>query len=308
MEGELIEVIVPLALPGLFTYRVPAGMAGRVAAGCRVVVPFGGRKHYTAIVARVGTRPPAEGVEVKDVAELVDDAPLVLPAQLDFWLWLAHYYMCTPGEVMRAALPSGLKLESESEVRLNPDFDPAVPLTERERALLAALGGGTGRTVRQLEKDLRVKNLLPAVRRLMDKKVVVVKENMAQRFRPKVETHVRLTGPCADEGRLNALFAELKRAPKQAALLTAYLDMAEAAAALRLHNCALLAEVAKADLLRRAGATDAVLAALTARGVLETYPFEVGRLPKGAEGPVAAPRPLSDAQQKAADEVVAAFA
>ena len=264
VEGELIEVIVPLALPGLYTYRVPAGMAGRVAVGCRVVVPFGGRKHYTAIVVRVGARLPAAGVEVKDVAEVVDDAPLVLPAQLDFWMWLAHYYMCTPGEVMRAALPSGLKLESESEVRLNPDFDPATPLTERERALMAALGGGTGRTVNQLEKDLRAKNLLPAVRRLMDKGAVVMKESMAQRFR--------------------------------------------AAAALRLHNRALLAEVAKADLLRRAGVTDAVLAALTGRGVLETYPYEVGRLAKGAEGPVAAPRPLSDAQQKAADEVVAAFA
>lgn len=308
VEGELIEVIVPLALPGLYTYRVPAGMAGRVAVGCRVVVPFGGRKHYTAIVVRVGARLPAAGVEVKDVAEVVDDAPLVLPAQLDFWMWLAHYYMCTPGEVMRAALPSGLKLESESEVRLNPDFDPATPLTERERALMAALGGGTGRTVNQLEKDLRAKNLLPAVRRLMDKGAVVIKESMAQRFRPKVVTHVRLTDACADEGRLNALFAELGRAPKQAALLTAYLDMADAAAAMRLHNRALLAEVAKADLLRRAGVTDAVLAALTGRGVLETYPYEVGRLAKGAEGPVAAPRPLSDAQQKAADEVVAAFA
>lgn len=117
----LVDVVLPLALPGAFTYALPENLAGKVTVGSRVVVPLGKRKQYTAIVVRCPGTPAAAGIQIKEILEVVDEAPLLLPAQLEMWRWMAHYYMCTPGEVMKAALPSGLKLESEAFVVLPKD-------------------------------------------------------------------------------------------------------------------------------------------------------------------------------------------
>ena len=117
-ETFFVEVILPLAIAKNYTYRVPFEMNGAVAIGKRVVVQFGKSKLYTAIIAGIGTRPP-EKYEAKYIVEILDDRPVVTEQQLQFWYWLADYYMCTIGEVMNAALPSALKLASETRIMLN---------------------------------------------------------------------------------------------------------------------------------------------------------------------------------------------
>lgn len=106
------DVVLPLAVPGAYTYLLPDEMVAKVVIGTRVVVPLGKTKRYTGIVIRLHDNSP--GISYKEVEEIVDSRPLLLPQQIDFWRWMANYYMCFPGEVMKAALPSGLKLESET--------------------------------------------------------------------------------------------------------------------------------------------------------------------------------------------------
>ena len=105
-----VDIILPLALPGTFTYRLPEWLMGKVGVGCRVVVPLGKSKYYTGIAYRLHDTPPAEGIVVKEVCEVVDSTPIILPTGLKLWEWISSYYLCHLGEVMKAALPSGLKL------------------------------------------------------------------------------------------------------------------------------------------------------------------------------------------------------
>ena len=102
------DVILPVPLEQLFTYSVPEGM--QVMLGMRVLVPFGRSKSYVGIVARLHDTKP-EGYKVKPVAQLMDSTPMLQESQLRLWQWIADYYMSPIGDVMKAALPAGLKAE-----------------------------------------------------------------------------------------------------------------------------------------------------------------------------------------------------
>ena len=112
------QVILPLAVEGFYTYQVPEALKARIVPGSRVLVPFGKKRIYSAIVRSIQKESP-EGFQAKRIRDLLDEAPLVSADQLALWDWISAYYMCTPGEVMRAAIPSGLRPESESRVRYN---------------------------------------------------------------------------------------------------------------------------------------------------------------------------------------------
>lgn len=146
-----VDVIVPLPIAGQYTYAVPSGAEFQLREGCRVVVPFGRKKFYTAIVTRIHTAPP-EAYEIKEIVEVLDSEPVILPRQYEFWKWMADYYLCTLGDVYKAALPSGMKLESETMVVYNPDFETLEPLSEREQRILDLLSSDQEQCITQLEK------------------------------------------------------------------------------------------------------------------------------------------------------------
>ena len=117
------EVILPLPLPGSYTYSIPKELEDRVVTGCRVSVPLGDKKTYTALVVGVhGNRP--EGYKIKAIKELLDDEPVVTAHQLKLWEWISKYYLCSMGDIYKAAIPQGLKGEfrprTEQRVRLTP--------------------------------------------------------------------------------------------------------------------------------------------------------------------------------------------
>src|SRR6195952_2178546 len=138
-ETLFVEVILPLAIAKNYTYRVPFEMNDKVMVGSRVVVQFGKSKLYTAVIASIGKFAP-EKYQAKYIIELLDDRPVVTAEQLKFWQWMAEYYMCTLGEVMNAALPSALKLASETKIVLNKDYeiDKSV-LHDKEYLIIDAL-------------------------------------------------------------------------------------------------------------------------------------------------------------------------
>ena len=131
------DVIIPVPIAGTFTYSVPADMNSTLKVGHRVIVPFGRKKFYTGIVASIGPIAP-QGYEVKDIAVKLDGDAIVRHPQLKFWNWVADYYLCTPGEVMKAAMPAGLKVESETFIAPNPDYeeDKDNRLTQRELCVM----------------------------------------------------------------------------------------------------------------------------------------------------------------------------
>ena len=104
------EVILPVPLDGTFTYSIPQQWQESVKKGCRVLVSFGRNKQYVGIVAEIHDRQP-EGYQVKDILQMIDTQPILLPQQYRLWQWIANYYMSPIGEVYKAALPAGLKAE-----------------------------------------------------------------------------------------------------------------------------------------------------------------------------------------------------
>lgn len=298
---KYVDVIVPLPIAGQYTYSLPEGWDEKVKEGCRVVVPFGRKKYYTAIITKVHQTPPEE-YETKDVAEILDERPVLLARQYAFWKWMADYYLCTLGDVYKAALPSGMKLESETVVVYNPDFEAVEPLTEREQSVMNLLSAETEQCITQLEKSSGIRQILPVIKSLLEKEAVKVKEELKRSYKPRTEARVRLTPGMQDEEKLRGLFDGLARAPKQLAVLMKYIELSGWGT-----SGTDLKEVIRKSLLEASGASSAILNGLTGKGIFELYYQEVGRLAKGVCNTVSL-NPLNPAQQQAYYSVLSLFA
>ncbi len=299
------DILLPLALENTLTYGIPTDL--QLAVGQRVVVPLGKRKRYTGIVTRLHDEAPAKGVELKYVEEAVDVVPLLLPAQLEFWEWLANYYICTKGEVLKAALPSGLKLESEMRLiraELPADVNEMTPL---QQAIYHLLDAEKTTTLEDITSKLKRTSIINTVRQMIEKGWVEVRETMRESFRARTETYVRLPESVVLEDKIDALFDGLRKGGKPYALLLAYTDLARSAAALRLRNPKLLAEVSRSQLLQRVEGGDAALRALIEKGYLESYSVEVGRLKTCAATETLGMRPLNDHQQRVLEQINTSF-
>lgn len=292
---KFVDVILPLPLANYFTYSLPSEMGEQVKAGCRVIVPFGRKKFYTAIVVNVHYSAP-EGYETKNISEVLDAEPVLLPMQFKFWQWISSYYLCTLGDVYKAALPSGLKLESETIVVYNPDFVESEPLSGKEQLLLDLLAKSVEQTVTQLEKETELKNILSVIKSLLEKEAIFVKEELRAGYKPKTEARVKLTDEAAKEDRLKELFTELSRAPKQLALLMKYVELSG------FMGKALLKEVTKKDLLAKSDASPAVFSGLVEKHVFETYYQQIDRLLREEHDPEVI-NPLNEFQQQAYDSI-----
>lgn len=152
------EVILPLSLEKVYTFGVPYEMQSTIRIGSRVEVQFGKKKIYSGIVKNLHNHTP-EQYAVKPIRSLLDTEPLLHPDQLKFWEWMASYYMCSEGDVMNAALPAFLKLESDTFIQLNDEFDiNALELTDDEYIVLQALQIRLEKQKRKSAKDSSQEN------------------------------------------------------------------------------------------------------------------------------------------------------
>lgn len=299
---KYVDVIVPLPIAGEYTYSLPPALEGKVHGGCRVVVPFGPKKYYTAIVVSVHDSAP-EAYETKDILEVLDERPVLLKRQFDFWQWVSDYYLCTIGDVYKAALPSGLKLESETMVVYNPDFEASGPLPPKEQLLLDLLSANPEQCVTQLEKAAGIRNILPVVRSLLEKEAVCIKEELKRSYKPKTEIRVRLAGNMRTEKALQFQMNMLDRpkTEKQLAVLMKYVELSGWNG-----TGETLKEVSRKRLTEAAGVSPAVLDALVRKQVLEVYSSEVGRLDGGRYDTLPL-NPLSEAQRRAFYQIMSLF-
>ena len=265
------EVLLPLPVQGTFTYQLPP--TEKVAVGCRVLVPFGRKKIYTGIVVMVhGVKPT--GYEVKEIISALDNKPIVRHPQLKMWQWIADYYLCSQGDVYKAAVPSGLKVESETEISVNPDFEESEPgqLSDRERVVLDFTAQRGRLRVDEITRATGFKAVEGIVSRLLEKEAIVIAERVVDNYRPKTVTMVTLTIDRHDEDGLHRLFDDVRRAKKQEQLLLAYLDASH-----WLQSSHELVEVSKEQLLERSGLTAPVLAAARQKGIFKIFKKEVNR-------------------------------
>ncbi len=296
MDTYFVDVILPLAVPNLFTYRVPRSMKEEVGEGVRAVVPFGKRKKYAGIIRQVHQDPP-KAYQAKYLEAVLDREALVLPEQFQLWEWIAQHYMCTLGEVMNAALPSSLKLASETRIVLHPDGDPeAFELDDEEHLVVEALEAQEVLRIDDLQDILNRSTVRPLLGSLLEKGLAVVEEELKDGYRPRTEKTLRLDDSLREDGAMEGIFEELeKRAPKQMQVLLAYLQIAGGGEGE-------LREVRKASVREKAGVSPSVLDALVEKGILLERNREVDRLQTDA-GPEGGMPSLTEEQEAAAERV-----
>ncbi len=220
------DVLLPVPIPRLFTYQLPAAYGGMELTGKRVIVPFGQKKVVTGIVVQTHATPP-ENYEAKEVLDVLDDKPVVVKQQLKLFHWMADYYMCTMGEVLNAGLPSGMKLSSRSMVQMHPDFSPdnsPHTFTDSEWKVIEAMEEKEHLSYDEIARITGLKNIYHLIKSLTAKGAVLLFEQLIEKFKPKRERRIRLTPQLAgDILAIEAVFQKLEKKEKQMEILLKYL-------------------------------------------------------------------------------------
>jgi primosomal protein N' (replication factor Y) len=267
-----VDVILPLAVPNLYTYRVPYDLNDQIAIGKRVVIQFGRGKLYTALVRTIHEIPPKQ-YTAKYIDSVLDELPIVNNHQFELWDWISTYYMCTIGEVMVAALPGALRLASETKIVSNPAFDQAqnTMLSDKEFLILEALEVRNILTLNDVSQIIEQQTVYPIIKSLIEKGAVLIQEELKEKFKPKIETFVRITDFADDEENLKDIFSALeKKAAKQLDVLMAYITISRRYSAER-------QEVKKSAIVQMVAGAEAALASLVKKNIFEMYEREVGR-------------------------------
>jgi len=284
---KYIDVILPLPLKGTFTYSTKHK---DILPGQRVVVQFGVRKLYAAIVKEVHDRKPSE-YEAKPLLAILDELPIVNSIQLQFWDWIASYYMCNLGDIMHAALPSSLKLASESNVIVHPDFDGDIEhLKLEENLLLNALSQQEELSIAEITKLIPIKNVFTFINELIRKEVVQIKEDLHDKYKEKL---VKIAYFIASD----KLLENIKLSSKQLKFIEAYQQLSK-----ENHNKKWIVT----DLLNQVGLSRAILKALVKKEIFMIEQEGISRLFKSNQE-LTEDKQLVDFQQKALLEIELAF-
>ena len=224
-----VNVILPLPLPQLYTYSVPFHLIHEVKKGLRVEVEMGRQGLFSALIYKVHNETPA--YQTKPVLAILDESPVVSDKQFELWEWLSAYYLCTLGEIMQAALPAGLKLNGETKIYLNIDYHQMIDwsgLNETETQIIRVLETETELNASDLQKKISVKSIQPAIKTLLDKHLIAMRDDLIEKYKPKTITCVRFAEPfnIANPDSLKSAFEIIgKRSEKQLKTLLAFISI-----------------------------------------------------------------------------------
>jgi primosomal protein N' (replication factor Y) len=301
-ETLFAELVIPVPVDKLFTYRVPAAFNDKIKTGQRAIVQFGAKKIQTGIVVRLHNQPPTD-YEAKYILELLDENEVIYPQQFSLYEWMAAYYLCTLGEVVNAALPSGLKLSSESMVQIDPRFDfetTAFDFSEKERMVLMRLKQESLNytAIVKLAGSKAIYNLLKS---LVSKEAIIIFEQVKEKFRPKTEKRIRLVKEYTNKKKLEFLFETIAKKPKQEAVLLKYLQLIPVFA-----DAALNEKGISKTLLADEEISDTVIRTLVKNQILEEFEVTVPRF--GFDDPKHDhPMLLSEQQELARNSILSFF-
>src|SRR5690606_27556511 len=292
---HFIDVILPVPLEKLFTYQVSEAEAGFLKQGMRVAVPFGKSKIFTALVYKVHTAKPTL-YEAKEIHQILDEKPVVTKKQLEHWLWIADYYMCTPGEVFRAAVPSAFLLESETIITKSDNLSFSEnDLKDDEWLVFEALQHQPVLKIFEIAGIVDQKNILPVLKRLLDKNVISIKEEIYEQYKPKLVKYVKLHHNYNTDESLNTLLNELNRAKKQR----------EAVLSLFSISATSKKPVKVKELEEKSKVSPAVIKALIDKNIFEEFSIQTDRIQ--FDGETENLKELNEHQQKALKEITESF-
>ncbi|WP_291960496.1 primosomal protein N' [Maribacter sp.] len=295
--ANFINVILPIPLEKSFTYSITAEEAALLQPGMRVAVPFGKTKIYTGVVQSVHENPP-EVYEAKEIHQILDDFPIVNFTQLKHWEWIASYYMCTLGEVVRSALPSAFLLESETLVLRNKEYEiDENDLLDDEFLVFEALQHQTILKVQEISAIIERKNVLPILKRLLEKKVIVLKEEVYEQYKPKLVRYVKLGKEYTADEKLEELLKTLTRAPKQSQVVLSLFQLQG-----RSQN-----PIKVSELEASSNSSKAVIKSLVDKGILEEYFIKTDRVNYEGENDNADTKDLNEYQKAALVDIKTSF-
>ena len=293
---NFVDIILPLPLDNRFTYTISEEEAVFLQNGMRVAVPFGKSKVYTGIIAEVHNRAP-EVYEAKPINQILDETPLVTQNQLEFWKWIASYYMCTEGEVMRAALPGAFILESEHIVQLQKEAEfNESDLKDDEFLVVEALQNQSSLKIKEVEALLDKKSVLPILNRLMAKDIVVLSQEIYEQYKPKRVKYIKLHENHESEDAMHQLLDELSRAHKQREVVLNYFSL----------KAKSLKPINAKELQKISGTTASVLKSLVTKNIFKEYYLNEDRV--AFEGEITRSHiEFNEYQLKAFGQIKAAF-
>ncbi len=290
--ATFINVILPLNLQQVYTYRVPKEWESEIEIGKRVAIQFGSKKVYAALIYQIHHQPP-KSYEAKYIYSVIDETPIIEAKHFLFWDWICKYYLCSLGDLMQAALPSAFKLESETSIMANPSFElQNEVLDDKEYLVYEALDIRHELSLADISEIIQLKNVFPLLKSMVKKGVILLKEELEERYKERKLTCVKLAEAYHFTDKLENLFESLAKNEKQLSMLMSYLHLKQIDA---------YKDIDKALLLKTANGTNAPLATLIKKGVFETYQISIDRLQINAT-PIQTFE-LNEAQEMALTEV-----
>ncbi|WP_299386077.1 primosomal protein N' [uncultured Lacinutrix sp.] len=294
--SHFIDVILAIPLEKMFTYSITQAESQFLKVGMRVSVPFGKTKIHTGLVGAIHTNPPLV-YEAKEIHQILDETPIVTQKQLELWQWIAKYYMCTVGEVMRAALPNAFILESETLVSRNLKKEiKDTDLKDDEYLVYEALHHQSTLKIQEISSILDKKNVLPVIKRLIEKEVILLQEEIYDKYKPKYVRYVKLMPEYTSEIGLHELLNDLSRAEKQRQVVMTLFSI----------SAKTKKPVKVKELIEESGGSSAIVKTLIDKGVLEEYHIQTDRVQyDGDENEET--KALNEYQTKALEEIEASF-
>lgn len=292
------EIIVPLPLYGTYTYRIPPEIEGTVQVGSRVLVQFGKKKFYTGLVSSLHNVTPA--YEVKDIVSVLDPKPLVKYPQLKLWNWISEYYLCSVGEVYKAAVPTGLKPESETMISLNEEFGTpeGVKLTERQAMVVMLLEEKKRLRISDIEKELKIKNVTQIAGSMLDMGIIHIDEKIVERYHAKSETYIELNIERGDQEGLKEFFDKTHRSQYQEKALICWLDLSG-----WMQSNRPLLDVTRKQLLDLSGISAGILRSMIEKGIFRQEKRLINRFNGNDSVKKQDLATLSPQQQRACQEI-----
>lgn len=297
------EVILPLPLYSAFTYEVPEELEPVVQTGSRVLVQFGKKKYYTGIIEHLHSTTDIT-YDIKPIMALLDAAPVVRYPQIKLWRWLADYYLCSVGEVYKAAVPTGLKPESETYISYNKDWElpENIKLTEHEALIIQFMEEKKRLKISEIESELKFKGAARIINRLLEIGALEIDEKVVEKYKPKKVAYVELCCARNDNDQLHTFFDKASRSRMQEKLLIAWLDLSG-----WMKQGSELVPVTRDRLLDVSGASPAILKAMCDKEILRIVRKSINRFNPVSQSARPILSGLSQSQQNATDEIRSAF-
>ncbi|MBN2892296.1 MAG: primosomal protein N' [Bacteroidales bacterium] len=296
------DVIIPLALADYFTYSIPDEFVAECEIGKRILVQFGRKKYYTAIIRKIHNNKP--DYETKDIFSVIDSKPIINETHIRFWEWISEYFMATIGEVYAAAMPISLRIETQTQIFLIKEiFDEE--LSENEKIIVNALKNQKTLTISAISNLIDIKNPIRIVNKLLEKEIIDVYEHFLKGYKPKYEKFVKISPMINSELELQKSFDKISRAQKQTSILLAYSSLSKLKYDSGSHSF-LFEEVKRKELLEKADSTGSVLNSLYEKQILVEYEKKKSRLAGTYDKEISFNK-LSDVQKQAFDDIKETF-